>query len=180
MIDSDTLLFGDVQDLDCRNYDGGGGTEKIFVNPCILYWKIGALEDFVLFCLAQYQNPKQWLLLEERYLNLKKEAPYAEINLCDMFLLNLWADTTPYAWKDFFAENNNYLIDGNINHPQCADTHKKTYKMIKELSIKKYTFKDGIPCLSDSADEITPVFAIHCQGSAKQYIDSLFRQNSCL
>lgn len=175
MIDSDVLLYGDVNSLSCNDFDAGGGIENMFVNPCVLYWHISALEDFVLFCLAQYQNPEKWQVLEKRYLDIKEREPYANINICDMFLLKYWITLTTYKWKNLFAEDATHVIDGNINSPHCADTNEKKYKIMRDLSVKKYTFKDGLPFLIDNRNHKTPVFAIHCQGTAKKYIELLYK-----
>lgn len=178
MIDSDVLLYGEVDSLPCSGFDAGGGTEKIFVNPCVLYWHVSALEDFVSFCLTQYQNQEQWRILEKRYLDIKKENPRAEINICDMFLLKFWIDSTAYKWKNFFDKDAFFVIDGNINNPQCTDTSDKTYEMAGWLPIKKYKFKDNLPFIVDNSHKKDQVFAVHCQGSAKKYIDLLYQRKS--
>lgn len=174
MLDSDVLLFDKITALPVDFIDAGGCSETFTVNPCILYWTVSALEDFVLFCVEQYQNRDKWLALNRRYAGMVKEENHAELNLCDMVLLKLWTESTACRWKNFFDESAAYIIDGNLNAAKCSETSAAVYKIKKELSIKKYTFMDQVPFITDTNGKKSRVLAVHCQGTAKTFISSLY------
>lgn len=175
MLDSDVLLFGEAAILLTDNFDMGGGVERREANPCVLYWTISALEDFVSFCLEQYVNKERWVILYRAYNSLREGNRRNAIGgISDMLLLKLWVEATEYKCENFFENDMGYVIDGNINCSECVGEYGKKYKMKRGLNVKRYIFKNEIPFLVDYNGKIERVLAIHCQGDAKKYIDLLY------
>lgn len=180
MMDSDVLLFGKADEIcSSQNFDMGAGFEEKYkqVNPCVLYWSIPALEQFVMFCIKAYRNDYTRGSLISIYKKLKKKNIRSYGGISDMTLLYFWIKVTAYKCNNLFSYELDFFIDGNCSF---AEQNRILYKMRKILKIKKIKFKSKVPYIIDQNMKRKKVIAIHCQGGAKKYMNMFCKGYSCV
>lgn len=178
LVDSDMLLLVNNKALitvhdfemaaDCEEEDGQA-------YPCVMYWTVGALEQFVQFCLEMYTDEDKRQSLINIYKDCKRRHVIeTQGGVSDMTLLYLWMKETTCKCNSHFLNGTNYFIDGNCNIAEQAGCK---YEMGKILKIKKIIFKKGKPYIVDPCSKkLKRLVAIHCQGEGKKYIDLLYRE----
>lgn len=177
MLDSDVLLFERIDTLRVLyEYEMCGGCEDRYkqVNPCVLYWTIFALEEFIQFCLLSYQdNNRRYDLLN--YYREKREKREIKLygGVSDMVLLYFWTKTTTCKNENFFSNKFDFFIDGNYGY---AEQNRINYKMRKKLGIKKIEFKNKKPYIEcPFSRKRKKILAIHFSGDAKKYIRTVYK-----
>lgn len=179
MVDSDVLLFGEIAKIYMADeFDFGCGYDgKEELNPCVLYWNIDALENFVIFCYELYKDRNKRRMILDIYMRRKGEGKLkSEGGVSDMTLLYLWMKSSTYKYKDIFSENLRFFIDGNYN---CAKQKDIRYKMKINREVKKILFIKNWPyVIEEKSKKRRKVVAIHCQGIAKKYVKLLYMRQA--
>ncbi len=178
VIDSDVLLLINSQGLiSTHDFDMAADCEEEAgqANPCVMYWTVGALEQFVQFCLEIYSDEDKRQSLIDIYKDCKKKRVFkTQGGVSDMTLLYLWMKANESKCNSHFSYDARYFIDGNCN---ITEQNGFNYEMGKILKIKKIRFKKGIPYIVDPhSKKRKRVVAIHCQGEGKKYIDLLYKE----
>lgn len=178
VIDSDVLLLINSRILiSTHDFDMAADYEEESgqVNPCVMYWTAGALEQFVQFCLAMYTDEDKRRSLIDIYKECRKRRVLkTQGGVSDMTLLYLWMKGTACRCNNHFLNGPNYFIDGNCN---ITEQDGLKYEMGKILKIKKIRFQKGNPyVVAPDSKKRKRLAGIHCQGEGKKYINLLYKE----
>lgn len=130
------------------------------------YWTIEYLKSFLEFTLSTYKSNLS--ILEEKYDYHK--ANNVKGGVCDMTLLYLWSKDKPDILNTAIASENAVFDHVFARAENYKDSE---YRFDKVLQSKKVEFEDKTPYFISEKGERVQALTIHCQGSAKSFIDGL-------
>jgi len=128
------------------------------------YWTYEGIESFTDFCIETYGNNLD--LLKKKYeWHLENKALGG---ICEMTLLYLWSKDK----KSVF--NTAQVYDGMTidNHITSSENFEPNEYLVNYWGIKSIKFKNGMPYgFNKILGENVRFLALHCQGSAKKYME---------
>lgn len=174
MLDSDVLSFCNYSELGFQNYVCALSMPKYqdeyrwSYSPHCSYWTENSLTDFIEFCLFTYSNNGD--ILKQKYeWQVKNRLPGG---ICDMTLLYLWGKDKQNFLNTAIIFNES-VIDHNI---QSSENYEKNeYRFRKVLRIKEIRrIKKEYKLYNNEKKKYVKLYAIHCQGSAKELMEGYF------
>lgn len=172
-IDSDVLLLVNAED-EWKNFDQYIMTLSYGCSGATSYITIDGLSKFTEMLINIYKNKSYYFdLLSSRFSVMQNHRRVGGI--CDMTLLELFKNSSDFGGYGRVGEMmhiiNESTYDHNIN---CED---QDFAMVD--SIKKLEYENGnVYVYNNRLRKKIKFNSLHCQGNAKQHIDTIYK-NIC-
>lgn len=174
MMDSDVLVYTDVNKLDFSDYAFGVSYEKKYecASPHFSYWTFEAIDDFTRFIIDIYE--KEIEILEEKWnRHVTCKIPGG---ICDMTLLYHYVNRNRKNYLNIESLDSLNHFNGMIDN-QLDEDYYGEIKMKKDekYGIRMLKKKDSSLYYTSEDGTEYKILTIHAQGVSKQYMHALAR-----
>lgn len=174
MMDSDVLVYTDINNLDFSDYEFAVSYEKKYecASPHFSYWTYDAIDDFTRFIIDIYE--KECEILEEKWnRHVTQKIPGG---ICDMTLLYHYVNRTNKKYLNIESQDSLRHFNGMIDNQLDEDYYGEIQmKKDEKYGIRVVSNRDSGLYYTAIDGTDYKILTIHAQGVSKQYMHSLAR-----